>query len=203
MPGSLTRPIQKRQRGDQLQLMPANGVDAPKPQRPTERLRWSAVCTGTVLAIGLSAVSVWAGRIWGQNEWVWSTLPNQDVEMVFRGTHFPNGAILSAPPDPNYVCHDWTFFGGVSDPRCDDIEKHLKDAGYIPVNDPRVGDVIIYRDASGRSIVHSGIVKAIGDRNFVLIESKWGDRGRYIHLPTVSGLTTNHSYYRLSAGGAH
>jgi hypothetical protein len=146
----------------------------------------------------LSAAGVWAGRIWGRSEWVWSALPAQDFEMVFRQNHFPSGAILSGPPDPNYVCHDWTFFGGAIDARCNNVEQYLRDAGYVEVADPQVGDVIVYRDASNQCIVHSGLVKAVGDAGFVLIESKWGDSGRYLHLPAVSGVVTHYTYYRAS-----
>src|SRR5262249_45065025 len=131
--------------------------DDPKPRPRRLRFRGGTIGFRLVLAVALSAASLWAGRIWGRNEWVWSSLPAQDFEMVFRQNHFPSGAILSGPPDPNYVCHDWTFFGGAIDARCENVEQYLQDAGYVEVTDPQVGDVIVYRDASNQCIVHSGL----------------------------------------------
>jgi len=178
---------------------PENFANDRRLPRNVKRATWLTTCIGVVCVLIFGGACLWAGRVWGWNEWVWGALPTQDFEMVFRQNHFPDGAIVSAPPDPSYVCHDWTFFGGVHNARAEDVEEILDGFGYVAVYEPQVGDVIVYRDAAGTSIVHSGLVKAVGEKGFVLIESKWGDRGRYIHLPAVNGLSLNYGYYRSAA----
>lgn len=120
----------------------------------------------------------------------------EDLEPQFRQKTFPDGAIQSSPADPGYNCHDWTFAGGPTQllDNCS-VEDYLRDRGYRLVDQPRVGDVIAYC-ANDSEIMHTGVVKAVGKDGFVLIESKWGSLGRYLHLPQVHSQASKHVYYR-------
>jgi hypothetical protein len=78
----------------------------------------------------------------------------------------------------------------------------LKDNKYVKVDDPRPGDLIIYRDLDN-AICHSGIVKAVGSKGVVWVESKWGWRGRYLHEPEVQHYSPYFEYYRSEKRPGH
>jgi hypothetical protein len=92
------------------------------------------------------------------------------------------GVLHVAPQTPDYNCHGWVFLGG-RHWLCDDqVDQVLEDNNYQPVAQPRPGDVAVYRDGEGE-VVHSGVVRTASD-GLVLIESKWGGLGRYLHTPS-------------------
>jgi hypothetical protein len=111
----------------------------------------------------------------------------------------PPRMIQVGRPDLHYNCHGWTFTGGqyLLDSRS--VEQLLQDNGYQKVAKPEVGDLIIYRDEE--TITHSGVVKALGNDGFVLIESKWGLQSRYLHEPDVSNYGSAYEYYRSPRPG--
>ena len=119
----------------------------------------------------------------------WSATEDED-SLVAR--LFPAGCIRTAPPDPHGVCHDWTFGGTqYSDGRS--VASLLE--GFHRVERPRAGDVIVYYGPSGEA-VHSGIVRAVGSGGLVVIESKWGYQGRYLHLTAIARFPSKFIYYR-------
>jgi hypothetical protein len=71
----------------------------------------------------------------------------------------------------------------------------LEDNGYRVVERPRAGDVIVYRDGVDQ-IVHTGLVLCAFDDGQVLIESKWGIAGRYLHMAQDQYYSQLFSYYR-------
>lgn len=81
----------------------------------------------------------------------------------------------------NCNCHGWVFTGGQFWIRGESVSHILQDNGYYQVSWPRAGDLAIYRDPQGL-IVHSGIVRYIGADNTILVESKWGRLGRFLHM---------------------
>lgn len=126
--------------------------------------------------------------------------PASAADVEFKSRRFPAGCIETAPADSRYNCHDWTFFGGPNHYfQTGTVEEILGERGYQPVDQPALGDVIIYRCPSG-AITHSGVVRALGTHGFVLIESKWGALGRYLHEPSVNGYPYQHAYYRAPEG---
>lgn len=124
------------------------------------------------------------------------SLEELDAEFVHQ--HFPTGAIRTAAPDPSYNCHDWALGPGMITDSAGTV-RHLLRRGLRQVQRPRPGDVVVYAGPNGQ-VWHSGIVKAVGN-NFVLVESKWGDMGRYLHPAEVPSLATRPIYFRRGSAG--
>jgi hypothetical protein len=121
----------------------------------------------------------------------------QEIAAVERETANAN-ALHTAPAGAYCNCHGWVFTGGrywVSGAQVPDI---LEDNGYNVVSRPRPGDLIVYRVAE--EIVHTGIVRA-ADEFGVLIESKWGKRGRFVHVPEYQDYSPDFTYYRSNRAG--
>ena len=92
------------------------------------------------------------------------------------------GVVRTAGPTLAYNCHGWVFVGGRHWLRGQEVDQVLRDNDYHTVSKPRPGDVAVYRDEQG-AVVHSGLVRTATPDGLVLIESKWGGRGRYVHPP--------------------
>lgn len=56
----------------------------------------------------------------------------------------------------------------------------LSDNGYCAVSQVQTGDLAIYRDRAGQ-VIHSGVVVGESLQGVVMVESKWGKLGRFIH----------------------
>ena len=119
-------------------------------------------------------------------------LTTAEIEHNLLSTLFPNGAIQTAPPDDRTVCHDWTFGGTRYTDGCP-VTTLLAD--YREVPKPRTGDIVVYWSPAGEP-VHSGVVRAVGSEGLVVIESKWGHLGRYLHLTGISHFPTHFTYFR-------
>jgi hypothetical protein len=91
-------------------------------------------------------------------------------------------------------CYGWVFAGGRYWIGPDDVEHILTDNGYGLVSDPRPGDVAIYRD--GGTIVHTGVVRSGGAGTPVLVESKWGWMGVFLHRPEDTCYGLHYTFYR-------
>jgi hypothetical protein len=122
---------------------------------------------------------------------------------VFRAKGLDWHIIRVAPPSWGYNCHGWVFAAGRHlILTAAEVETILEDNGYVPVSEPRVGDLAIYRSRRGK-IIHSGIVRAVAADGLVLVESKWGKLSRFLH-PADEHLYQSHAtctYYRSSRAG--
>lgn len=107
--------------------------------------------------------------------------------------------IRTAPPDATHNCHGWVYTGGHHWIQDRHVEMILADNGYQPVSEPQAGDVITYRDADG-TVLHSGLVRVV-EPGLVLIESKWGPLGRYLHRPEEQNYGLRFTYYRSQRKG--
>ncbi|MFN0019971.1 MAG: hypothetical protein ACKVP0_17065 [Pirellulaceae bacterium] len=96
-------------------------------------------------------------------------------------------------------CHGWVFTGGKHLLWRDGVARILEDNGYRKCEDPRPGDLIVYRDDRGE-ILHTGLVRA-GLFGGMLIESKWGLEGRFVHDPKQQPYGNRYSYYRSARQG--
>jgi hypothetical protein len=76
----------------------------------------------------------------------------------------------------------------------EDVEAILADNGYRTVSDPRPGDLAIYRE--GTAIAHTGIVRTGGPGVPLLIESKWGWMGVFLHRPEDTCYGQQITFYR-------
>jgi len=108
--------------------------------------------------------------------------------------------IRTAELDPACNCHGWIFTGGRYALRSVDVELILTDCDYHVVTDPKDGDLIVYHDKDG-AIVHTGLVRHVVNKDLVLIESKWGPLGRFLHPPIYQPYGSQFSYYRSKRAG--
>jgi hypothetical protein len=110
------------------------------------------------------------------------------------------GRLLRTPP-PSWGsnCHGWVFTGGRFGLEGGDVERILQDNGYQAVTTPQAGDLAIYRDRYGH-IGHSAVVRA-AEEGRVLLESKWGHLGRYLHRPEDYRPVLAWTYYRSPRHG--
>jgi hypothetical protein len=109
-------------------------------------------------------------------------------------------AIFRAPPDPRANCHGWLFTGGRFLIKGDDVQQILDDNGYGRVSEPEAGDIVVYRDNSGY-ISHTGLVRGILDDDTIIIESKWGVEGTYLHAPEAQPFSQVFDFYRSPRSG--
>jgi hypothetical protein len=104
--------------------------------------------------------------------------------------------IRTAPASRDSNCHGWVFTGGRYLIDGGHVERILTDNGYHRVTTPRPGDLAIYRSKVGH-LAHSAVVR-MADNGLVLLESKWGHLGRYLHKPEDYCFAVSWNYYRSS-----
>lgn len=97
-------------------------------------------------------------------------------------------------------CHGWVFAEGEYWIPTDFVDTILRDNGYEWIAAPVPGDLIIYRDEHARPI-HSGLVKAIGEEGFVLVESKWGLLDVFWHTPDDQAFGDDFEYWHSPRPG--
>jgi hypothetical protein len=112
----------------------------------------------------------------------------------------PEAAISVGPPEIEANCHGRVFADGQAIIRGDSIDCILLENDYRPVESPEPGDLIVYRD-SGGAVLHTGVVKAVGREAFVLIESKWGVYGTYLHESRQQSYSPIFAFYRSPRRG--
>lgn len=103
--------------------------------------------------------------------------------------------IQRGPPSLDANCHGWVFLDSQFMINGDAVQHILDDNAYELVEEPKPGDVIIYRDVN-RHIIHSGLVRGILNDDTVIIESKWGTEGVFLHDPDGTPYTVDYEYYR-------
>lgn len=132
----------------------------------------------------------------------WSdTSEGQPVESLDLIPEGYRARVIVAESDQSPAnCHGWVFTGGQYLVKGEYVDAILQDNGYEIVTMPAVGDVIIYRDEMGIPI-HTGLVKAVGNDGFTLIESKWGALETYYHLPNDQVYSRSYAYYRSQREG--
>jgi hypothetical protein len=82
------------------------------------------------------------------------------------------------------------------------VERILADNGYKSTSEPQPGDVAVFRNPSGE-VTHTGVVRAAGEGSPVLVESKWGRGGRFIHGSEEHAYRGQQVTYYLSRRGDH
>lgn len=97
-------------------------------------------------------------------------------------------------------CHGWVFTGGRYCIPGESVDAILRDNGYANVTDARAGDLVIYRDDAGDPI-HTGVVKAVGEGGFVLVESKWGQLDVFWHTAVNGAYGSRFDYWRSARAG--
>lgn len=139
------------------------------------------------------------------------------------GRNYQRRMIELAKTDPRFNCHGWVFTGGRFLMQGSDVELVLEDNGYVAVTEPAPGDVAIYRTANynaaygdpeyggteygtntlgetaNSGIEHTGQVKFVDNEGLVVVESKWGTQGRFLHAAPLDGMVL--TFYRSSRLG--
>ena len=118
------------------------------------------------------------------------------------GTPLPYRAIRLTEPDSGSNCSGWVFTGGHHLMQCNDVNMILEDNGYQTVKEPRMGDLVIYRNED-QVITHVGCVAFLLDGERPMVESKWGYQGVFLHLPEGSPFGLKWSFYRSSHHSHH
>jgi hypothetical protein len=108
--------------------------------------------------------------------------------------------IRTGEPDDLSNCHGWVFAGGRYLLLGHKVDVILSDNGYEAVAAPAAGDVCVYRGPDGQ-VTHTGLVRAVLDDGTVLVESKWGRLGVYLHGVGESCYGTQFTYHRTARGG--
>jgi len=116
------------------------------------------------------------------------------------GQKFPMRLLRTADPDPKSDCHGWVFTGGRHWVMSFSVDDILADNDYQRVDTPQPGDLIIYRDRPDGTVQHSGIVRSANGADIV-VESKWGNLGRYLHAPADQPFGKAWIYYRSPRAG--
>jgi len=102
---------------------------------------------------------------------------------------------------PTCNCHGWVFAGGQHWIHGRDVDLILHDNGYRAVTAPQAGDVAVFRSAQGH-VEHTGVVRGTDAEGKVLIESKLGRYGRFIHTAEQHPYPdTVITYYHSRRGG--
>jgi hypothetical protein len=136
---------------------------------------------------------------------LWSYPGNRDTDFLVSeqeqhlARSFALRLLRTAPPNSHSNCHGWVFCDDRFWVEDSDVEHILRDNEYAPVAGPRPGDLIVYRDDGGR-VNHTGVVRLVRD-GLVLIESKWGRLGRYLHAPADQIYSGRWDYYRSPRAG--
>lgn len=123
-------------------------------------------------------------------------LMRRDLAVADNYRHFVI-RVHEANPDCN--CHGLVFADGKYAIGDEQVEWILADNGYEEITDPVPDDLVIYRDETG-AIWHSGIVRFVLPPELVLVESKWGPLGVYLHPTVNSPYGSTFAYYRTDTG---
>ena len=121
-------------------------------------------------------------------------------ELLVESEALTQKVIRIAGPDAACNCHGWVFTGGRYGVPTDHVDAILADNGYHIVYDVHECDVVVYRDGLGR-VRHTGLVRFVGTDGLILVESKWGPLGLYLHTPHEQPYGVLFNYYRSSRSG--
>jgi hypothetical protein len=95
---------------------------------------------------------------------------------------------------PTANCHGWVFTSGQYGIRDPEIAGILSDNAYAEAAEPREGDLAIY--SIDNHITHSGVVRIVNRQGPVLVESKWGPFGVYLHAVEQQPFPGKCKFYR-------
>jgi len=123
-----------------------------------------------------------------------------DAELSTGNAHRVAFGRIRTGPAGGTNCHGWVYTGGRYLVMSEDVEIILRDNGYRVVAAPQAGDLTIYRDEHGQ-VCHSALVRGVYETGLVLLESKWGHVGRYLHRPEGYAYSSSWQYYRSPRRG--
>jgi|LakMenEpi03Aug12_release.lakeMendotaPanAssembly.Ray.scaffolds.fasta_scaffold178063_2 hypothetical protein len=117
----------------------------------------------------------------------------QEERFCLDSFQWSASVIERRPADDRSNCHGWVFTGGVAWVLGEDVPRILRENGYLHVENPKPGDIAIYRGEDG-TYRHTALVRSVGD--VTIVESKWGWMGVYLHEVNRSCYGTQFEYFR-------
>ena len=124
--------------------------------------------------------------------------PLEEIEdAMLTARHYAHQIIQVAEPSERSNCHGWVFADGRFGVPSEQVDMILADNGYRLVDAPREDDVVVYRN-SGGDVLHTGVVQLVTDEGLVLVESKWGPLGVFLHPVAIQPYGIDFGYYRTS-----
>ncbi len=153
------------------------------PTAPTERVK-TVTDRGTRVVVSMPVSSAEVDEL-AESEKRYLSQGNHDDRVIRRG-----------PADESSNCHGWVFTGGQFIVSSDDVNRIVQENGYEAVQEPLPGDLVVYR-VSG-NVVHTGIVRYVSAGQPVLVESKWGRLGVYLHPAEHTVYGVDFTCYRSS-----
>jgi len=120
-------------------------------------------------------------------------------ERVLLNAGLHNQVMRRGPSDSRSNCHGWVFTGGKFLVSGEDVDVILHENGYQEVTDPRLGDVVVYRQ--GSAVAHTAVVRYVTEGQPVLVESKWGTLGIFLHPVDKSVYGTEYTFHRSPRTG--
>jgi hypothetical protein len=124
-----------------------------------------------------------------------------EVERQYLATGtFDQKIIRIAEPSAECNCHGWVYTGGRYAIQGRYIDGLLADNGYVEVAEPRPQDLVIYRGVDD-AVEHTGLVRHLGPDGMILVESKWGPLGVYLHPLDSQPYGVKHNFYRSPREG--
>ena len=123
------------------------------------------------------------------------------AESRFLSNRVPdaNQVVRLIETNPQANCHGWVFLEGRFGIESTHVPSILEDQGYFVVREPRAGDLVTFE--SRGELIHSGIVGERTGEGSVLIESKWGPFGVYLHGPAAQPFPGVCTFYRSERPG--
>jgi hypothetical protein len=143
----------------------------------------------------------------GQQVQLWRARPQTDEgiseqEMAFlRKLGLELNVIRTSRIELQHNCHGWIFTGGRYWIKGKSVGDILHDNNYEVASRPGPGDLAVYRNVTGE-VMHTALVRAIREDGTILLESKWGRLGCFIHTDSRHAYSGhNCTYYRTGRGG--
>jgi hypothetical protein len=116
-----------------------------------------------------------------------------------KDSHLDSEVIRRAPADPRTNCHGWVFTGGRFMLSPDDVELILEENGYTEVQEPHPGDLVVYRH--GGAVAHTAIIRYVAEGQPVMVESKWGQMGVFLHPADKCSYGPDYTFHRSPRNG--
>jgi hypothetical protein len=144
----------------------------------------------------------------GRQVELWRTRAKDDPEGIIeqelaflRNLGLEQYVIRTSGVELQYNCHGWVFTGGRYWVKGSSVPDILRDNNYEVVSRPGPGDLAVYRSVSGE-VMHTALVRAIREDGTILLESKWGRLGCFIHTDSRHAYgNCSCTYYRTGRGG--
>jgi hypothetical protein len=119
----------------------------------------------------------------------------EEVQRFIKGNERDRAQLIRlGAANPASNCHGWVFTSGQYGVRDGDVAIILADNDYVEIETPAEGDLAIY--TTREQICHSGIVRIADKHAPILIESKWGPFGIYLHAIEVQPFSPTCKFYR-------